>query len=131
VAPAARVRELVGTQRSKVAQHAQRWLDQPWQQVRDSVRLKLFEHEGELWVLAESHERHTKEIAIRRERLARLLRKLRAMRHSLSSRDRLLLRIGAAQKEVGRAFGLVKIHVPETGQAVTRQTFTFIWIRPS
>src|SRR6266480_832258 len=45
---------LVGTPRSKVAQHAQRWLDQPWQQVRDSVRVKLFEHEGELWVLAES-----------------------------------------------------------------------------
>jgi len=37
----------------------------------------------------------------------------------------LLLRIGAAKKEVGRAFGLVKIHVPETGQAVTRQTFHF------
>src|SRR5437899_3128994 len=116
---------LVGTPRSKVAQHAQRWLDQPWQQVRDSVRVKLFEHEGELWVLAESQGRRTKEIAIRRKRLARLLRKLRAMRHSLPSRDRLLLRIGAAKKEVGRAFGLVKIHVPETGQAVTRQTFHF------
>ena len=35
------------------------------------------------------------------------------------------MRIGAAKKEVGRAFGLVKIHVPETGQAVTRQTFHF------
>src|SRR6266851_4074487 len=98
---------LVGTPRSKVAQHAQRWLDQPWQQVRDSVRVKLFEHEGELWVLAESQGRRTKEIAIRRKRLARLLR------------------IGAAKKEVGRAFGLVKIHVPETGQAVTRQSFHF------
>jgi Transposase DDE domain len=109
---------LGGTPRSKVAQHAQRWLDQPWQPVRDSVRVKRFEHEGELWVLAESQGRRTQEIAIRRKRLARLLRKLRAMRYSLPSRDRLLLRIGAAQKEVGRAFGLVKIHVPE-GQAAT------------
>jgi transposase len=116
---------LVGTPRSKVAQHAQRWLDQPWQQVRDSVRVKLFEHEGELWVLAESQGRRAKEIAIRRQRLARLLRKLRAMRHRLPSRDRLLLRIGAAKKEAGRVFGLVKIQIPEVGQPVTRETFRF------
>jgi transposase len=116
---------LVGTPRSIVAQHAKKWLDQPWNQVRDSVRVKLFEHEGELWVLAESQGRRAKEMAIRRKRLARLLRKLRAMRHSLPSRDRLLLRIGAAKKEAGRAFGLVKIQVPEVGQPVTRETFHF------
>ena len=116
---------LVGTPRSKVAQHAQKWLDQPWHQVRDAVRVKLFEHEGELWVLAESQGRRAKEIAIRRKRLARLLRKLRAMRHSRPSRDRLLLRIGAAKKEAGQAFGLVKIQVPEAGQPVTRETFHF------
>jgi Transposase DDE domain len=116
---------LVGTPRSKVAQHAKKWLDQPWHQVRDSVRVKLFEHEGELWVLAESQGRRAKEIAIRRKRLARLLRKLRAMRHSLPARDRLLVRIGAAKKEAGRAFGLVKIQVPEVDQPVTRGTFHF------
>jgi len=116
---------LVGTPRSKVAQHAQKWLDQPWHQVRDSVRVKLFAHEGELWVLAESQGRRAKEIAIRRRRLARLLWKLRAMRRRLPARDRLLLRIGAAKKEAGRAFGLVKIHLPEAGQPVTRETFHF------
>ena len=116
---------LVGTPRSKVAQHAQKWLDQPWHRVRDSVRVKLFEHEGELWVLAESQGRRAKEIAIRRKRLARLLRKLRRMRRRLPSRDRLLLRIGAAKKEAGRAFGLVKIQVPKAGQPVTRETFQF------
>lgn len=42
---------------------------------------------------------------MRRKRLARLLRKLRTMRKSLPQRDRLLLRIGAARKEAGRAFG--------------------------
>jgi hypothetical protein len=54
-----------------------------------------------------------------------LLRKLRRMRKSLPSRDQLLLRIGAAKKEAGRAFGFVKIRVPGTGEAVTRETFTF------
>ena len=38
----------------------------------------------------------TKENAMRRKRLARLLRKLRVMRKSLPKRDQLLLRIGAA-----------------------------------
>jgi len=34
------------------------------------------------------------------------------MRKSLPQRDQLLLRIGAAQKEAGRAFGFVKIQLP-------------------
>jgi hypothetical protein len=116
---------LVGRPRSKVAEHAKKWLDQPWHRVRDSVRVKLFGHEGELWVLAESEGRRAKEKAIRRKRLVRLLRKLRRMRRRLPSRDRLLLRIGAAKKEAGRAFGLVKIQVPEAGQPITRETFQF------
>ena len=41
--------------------------------------------------------------------LARLLRKLRAMRRSCPKRDQLLMRVGAAKTEVGRAFGYVKI----------------------
>lgn len=62
---------------------------------------------------------------MRRKRLARLLRKLRAMRRSLPSRDQLLLRIGAAKKEAGRAFGCVKVRLPLPNEEVTRQTFTF------
>jgi len=57
--------------------------------------------------------------------LARLLRKLRAMRHSLPKRDQLLLRIGAAKKEAGRAFGFVQLTIPSDKQAVTRETFQF------
>ena len=62
---------------------------------------------------------------MRRKRLVRLLRKLRAMRKSLPKRDQLLLRIGAAKKEAGRAFGFVKIQMPAAGLAVTRETFSF------
>ena len=68
-----------------------------WQKVRDSVEVKLFEQAGELHVLAKSQGRQAKEVAMRRQRLARLLRKLRAMRPSLPARDQLLLRIGAAK----------------------------------
>jgi transposase len=116
---------LVGTPKSKINQHEKKWLDLPWQKVRDSVDVKLYEHEGELYVLAKSGGRQAKENAMRRKRLARLLRKLRAMRKSLPKRDQLLLRIGAAKKEAGRAYGFVKIQMPAAGQVVTRETFSF------
>lgn len=116
---------LVGTPKGRINQHEKKWLNLEWQQVRDAVQVKLYEHDQELYVLARSDGRQAKEIAIRRKRLARLLRKLRAMRRSLPSRDQLLLRIGAAKKEAGRAFGFVKLTLPAADEAVTRRTFHF------
>jgi transposase len=116
---------LVGTSRAKVKQYEKKWLELPWRKVRESVEVKLFAQDGELYVLAKSEGRQAKEIAIRRKKLARLLRKLRAMRRSCPKRDQLLMRVGAAKTDVGRAFGFVKISLPQAGQAVTRETFTF------
>jgi hypothetical protein len=90
------------------------------------VEVKLFEQDGELYVLAKSEGRQRKEIAMRRKRLARLLRKLRVLRRSLPSRDQLLMRIGAAKTAAGRAFGFVKMQVPDARQPVTRESFRFI-----
>src|SRR5260370_21485653 len=89
---------LVGTPKGRINQHKEKGLDLPWQKVRDSVDVKLYQHEGELYVLAKSEGRQAKEMAIRRKRLARLLRKLRVMRKKLPKRDQLLLRIGAAKQ---------------------------------
>ncbi len=116
---------LVGTPRSKIQQYEKQWLELPWKKVRDQVEVKLFAEQGELYVLAKSEGRQAKERAMRRKRLARLLRKLRVMRRSLPGRDQLLLRIGAAKKEAGRAFGLLELRVPQEGQEVTRESFTF------
>jgi len=124
-APEGQTFYLVGTPKGRIHQHEKKWLDLPWQKVRDSVEVKLYQHEGELYVLAKSSGRQAKEIAMRRKRLARLLRKLRAMRKSLPKRDQLLLRIGAAKKEAGRAFGFVKIQLPQKDEEVTRRTFAF------
>lgn len=55
------------------------------------MEVKLFEQDGELYVLAKSEGRRTKEKAIRRKRLARLTWKLRAMRQSLPPRDTLFM----------------------------------------
>ena len=116
---------LVGTPRGKIQQYEKKWLALPWRKVRDSVEVKLFAKDGELYVLAKSEGRQAKERAIRRRKLARLLRKLRAMRRSCPARDQLLLRIGAAKKEAGRAYGFVRISLPKDGEAVTRRSFTF------
>ena len=116
---------IVGTSRTKVKQYEKQWLELPWQKVRDSVEVKLFAKEGELYVLAKSEGRSAKEIAMRRKKLARLLRKLRAMRRSCPKRDQLLMRVGAAKTDVGRAFGFVKINLPKAGEEVNRETFTF------
>ena len=116
---------LVGTPRSKIQEYEKKWLELPWRKVRESVEVKLFAEGGELYVLAKSAGRRAKERAIRRRKLARLLGQLRALRRKPPARDQLLLRLGAAKKEAGRAFGFVSLGLPKEGEAVTRQNFTF------
>ena len=45
---------LVGTPKGRINKHEKKWLDLRWQQVRDSVSVKLFEDDGEIYVLASS-----------------------------------------------------------------------------
>ncbi len=116
---------LVGTPRGKIQQYEKQWLELPWQKVRESVEVKLFAEDGELYVLAKSEGRRSKERAIRRRKLVGLSRALRKLRRSAPARDQLLLRIGAAKKQAGRAFGFVSLRLPKEGEEVTRQTFTF------
>jgi len=115
----------VGTPRGKIRQYEKKWLELPWRKVREAVEVKLFADQGELFVLAKSEGRRAKETAMRRRRLAHLLGKLRALRRSCPSRDQLLLRIGAARKEAGRAYSFVRLRLPQEGEEVTRQSFTF------
>ena len=79
-------------------------------------------------MLARSTGRRAKEIAMRRRKLAKLLRRLRALRRTRQrpwQRDTLLHKLGAAHKEAGRAWGFVKITVPAARQPVNRDTFEF------
>ena len=116
---------LVGTPRGKIRKHEKQWLALPWSKVRESVEVKLFAEGAEMYVLAKSEGRRAKETAIRRRKLARLLWKLRAMRRSLPTRDALLMKIGAAKSEAGRAFGFVKLTLPKAKAEVTRESFQF------
>ena len=116
---------LVGTPRGKIQQYEKQWLELPWQKVRESVEVKLFAEEGELYVLAKSAGRRAKERAIRRRKLVVLLKTLRKLRRSAPTRDQLLLRIGAAKKQAGRAFGFLTLRLPQEKEEVSRRTFSF------
>lgn len=116
---------LVGTPRGKIRKYEKKWLALPWSKVRESVEVKLFADGAEMYVLAKSEGRRAKETAIRRRKLARFLWKLRAMRRSLPARDALLMKIGAAKSEAGRAFGFVKLTLPKAKAEVTRESFQF------
>jgi transposase len=116
---------LVGTPRGKIQQYEKKWLELPWQKVRESVEVKLFAAEGELYVLAKSAGRRAKERAIRRRKLVGLLKTLRKLSRTAPLRDQLLLRIGAAKKQAGRAFGFLILRLPQEKGEVSRQTFRF------
>lgn len=126
------VHYLVGTPRARVAQTRRQWEALPWQKIKDSVEVKLFREGAELYVVAKSGGRQAKEMAMRRKKLARLLWALRGLRRE-TSRDRLLLRLGAAKAKAGRAASLVEIHLPgaaktkkkKPGQRVAPGGFTF------
>lgn len=119
------VHYLVGTPKGRLTKLEKSFLDQPWQVVRERVTVKLLKQDNEAYVLALSAGRRDKEKAMRRRRLKRLCKRLHELQRQAPSRDQLLLKLGAAKKEAGRAYGLVKVQVPEKDQPVTPETFTF------
>ncbi len=116
---------LVGTPKGRLSKMEKAFLGQPWEQVRDGVDVKLLEKEGEVYVLAKSAGRVDKERSMRRRRLKKLWYRLHELQQQKLTRDQLLIKLGAAKKEAGRAYHLVDIHLPEKDQDVTPQTFTF------
>lgn len=62
---------------------------------------------------------------MRGRRLKKLWKRLKKLQQQNLTRDQLLLKVGAANKEAGRAYFLVDIRLPEKDQEVTPKTFTF------
>jgi transposase len=116
---------LVGTPKGRLTQLEKEFLDKPWEQVRDLVGVKLLEKDGELYVMARSEGRVNKERAMRRRRLKKLWHRLKALQHQNIKRDTLLMKVGAAKKEAGRAASLVDIKLPKPKEPVSPETFTF------
>jgi len=115
---------LVGTTRSRIKETRPIWEQLAWSKIRDTVEVKSFSHSGELYVVAKSDGRPLKEMAMRRRQLVKLLRALRQMRQE-KSRDRLLLRVGAARSAAKSSQGFVVIKLPKAGEEISRHTFRF------
>ena len=117
---------LVGTPKGRLTQLEKGLLEKPWIEARESVRVKTIDHDGEFYVYVESRDRVAKERSMRRRRLKRLWATLGDLRaRKRLGRDDLLMALGAAKKEAGRAYSLVTIRVPEPGEAVSEDTFRF------
>ena len=119
------VHYLVGTPKGRLSKLEKRFVGLSWEPAREAVQVKLLEEEGELYVLARSQGRVHKERAMRQRRLKKLWKRLQALQQQTLSRDQLLLKLGAAKKEAGRAYGLVDITLPNKDQPVNNTTFGF------
>jgi transposase len=115
---------LVGTPRARIKKTRPLWEQLAWTKIRDTVEVKSFPQSDELYVVAKSEGRQLKEIAMRRKRLVKLLRALRKMRHE-NSRDRLLMRVGAARSQAGSAKRFITLQLPTPEEEISRTTFHF------
>jgi transposase len=116
---------LVGTPRGHLSKLEQAFLDRPWESVRSEVQVKLLRQAKEIYVLAKSAGRVAKERGIRRRRLKKLWKRLQELQQQKLTRDKLLLKLGAAKTEAGNAFRLVDIVLPEVNGPVTPTSFRF------
>ena len=102
---------LVGTPKGRLTKLEKKFLEMDWSNVRQDIDVKLLKQENEIYVLARSEGRVLKERQMRRRRLRRLLCQLKTYRSQSLKRDQLLMKLGAAKKEAGRAYGLVDIRI--------------------
>ena len=115
---------LVGTPKGRLSKLEQSFLNQPWAKVRDGVQVKRLATEQDVYVLAQSDARIGKERGMRRKRLGRYIERLKALQGQVLTRDRLLMKLGAAKHDAGRAASLVKVSIPKDASTTASLEFT-------
>jgi Transposase DDE domain len=113
------VRYLVGTPKGRLTQFEKLLLDQPWQEARKGVQVKLLAQDGEFYVFAESADRVLKERAMRRRQLKWLWRRLKELAAMKNTREQLLMKLGAARAKAPVGWRLVDVKVDKTSAAFT------------
>jgi len=116
---------LVGTPKGRLTKLEKDLLPLPWKEVRENLVVKLLKQDGELYVLACSRDRQAKERGMRRRRLKAYWNRLKEISRQKLDRDQLLMKVGAAKKEAGRAASLVEITLPSVQEPVSTRTFRF------
>jgi transposase len=116
---------LVGTPKGRLTALEKSFVDKPWQNARESVQVKLLPQQEELYILAKSEKRILKERAMRRRKLKKLWQRLHVLQTQKLTRDQLLIKLGAAKKEAGRAYSLVEIRLPKDEKDFKANGFGF------
>lgn len=120
------IQYLVGTPKGRLTKLEQELLEKPWVKAREDVRVKILTVEDEFYVYVQSQDRIAKERGMRRRRLKKLWSRLGELRaRKRLTRDALLMSLGAAKKEAGRAWALVRIDVPKESEPVNATTFHY------
>jgi transposase len=113
---------LVGTPKGRLNKLEKAFLGRPWQTVREGIQVKHLDAEEDAYVLAQSDARIGKERGMRRKRLRRYLDRLHALQGQKLTRDQLLMKVGAARQEAGRAASLIRVTLPEdTGKTPDKE----------
>jgi len=116
---------LVGTPKGRLSKLEQSFLSKSWERIRDGVHVKRLPQDSETYVLAESEHRIGKERGMRQRRLKRYVQRLRQLQGQGLTRDELLMKVGAARQDAGRAAYLIRLTLPQSHEAVTPDTFHF------
>lgn len=110
---------LVGTPKGRLNKLERDFLTRSWTRVREGVDVKRMGVDGDTYVLAQSAARIDKARGMRRRRLGRYVQRLHALQGQALTRDQLLMKLGAAKHEAGRAANLIKVHLPAASTGKT------------
>jgi len=117
---------LVGTPRGRLTKLEGQLFAEPWKKVQEHIEVKLTRDGEDLYILTRSGGRRDKEQSMRRRRLKKLWNRLHQIRAMKTlNRDTLLLKLGAAKQEAGKAWGLIDIQLPGPREPVTPESFHF------
>ena len=113
------VHYLVGTPKGRLTRLEKLLLDKPWQEARKGVQVKLLAQDGEFYVFAESADRVLKERAMRRRQLKWLWRRLHELAAIKSTREQLLMKLGAARAKAPVGWRLIDVTVEQAAASFT------------
>jgi hypothetical protein len=114
------VQYLVGTPKGRLSRLEKSLLAKPWQEAREGVQVKLLAEDSELYVYAESVDRVSKERAMRKRQMKWLWKRLGELVVMETSREEMLMKLGAARSRAPGAWRLVDIEMD-------KESSTFIY----
>jgi hypothetical protein len=113
------VQYLVGTPKGRLNRLEKQLIEKPWRKAREGVDVKLLAQDEELYVFAQSADRVMKERAMRRRQLKWLWARLRKLAAMKTTREEMLMKLGAARAKAPTAWRLVEVALDKETAALT------------